>query len=251
MGDLEALAAMEAAWVKKVADSLTAYSPIRPDTTLAAFGGAGALVACRVAEAIGVKRVLIPGLAAVFSAYGIGFSDVGHSFSAPLAEASDRALAAAMDTLLTQASRAMFGEDAAIDDCRLVYTVEAAGADGRSTEYAVTGTTLPAGLAPDATLSVSLTAIKRMPQATLDGRFGEADHQPAVAHGTRLVVVDGREVELPLYRVEDQPKGVAVRASGPAVLEEAFFTGRIDAGWHFDINSAGDILLSRGTENEQ
>lgn len=250
MGDLEALAAMEAAWVKKVADSLTAYSPIRPDTTLAAFGGAGALVACRVAEAIGVKRVLIPGLAAVFSAYGIGFSDVGHSFSAPLAEASDRALAAGMDTLLTQASRAMFGEDAAIDDCRLVYTVEAAGADGRSTEYAVTGTTLPAGLAPDATLSVSLTAIKRMPQATLDGRFGEADHQPAVAHGTRHVVVDGREVELPLYRVEDQPKGVAVRASGPAVLEEAFFTGRIDAGWHFDINSAGDILLSSGTENE-
>ncbi|VWC87113.1 hydantoinase/oxoprolinase family protein [Burkholderia lata] len=250
MGDLEALAAMEAAWVKKVADSLTAYASIRPDTTLAAFGGAGALVACRVAEAIGVKRVLIPGLAAVFSAYGISFSDVGHSFSAPLAEATDSALAAAMDTLFTQASRAMFGEDAAIDDCRLLYTVEATSADGRSTEHAVTGTTLPAGLAPDATLSVSLTAIKRMPQATLDGRFGEADHQPAVAHGTRRVVVDGREVELPLYRVEDQPKGVAVRAAGPAVLEEAFFTGRIDAGWHFDINSAGDILLSSGTENE-
>ncbi|MBN3822838.1 hydantoinase/oxoprolinase family protein [Burkholderia sp. Ac-20384] len=250
MGDLEALAAMEAAWVKKVADSLTAYASIRPDTTLAAFGGAGALVACRVAEAIGVKRVLIPGLAAVFSAYGISFSDVGHSFSAPLAEATDSALAAAMDTLFTQASRAMFGEDAAIDDCRLAYTVEATGADGRSSEHAVTGTTLPAGLAPDATLSVSLTAIKRMPQATLDGRFDETGHQPAVAHGTRRVVVDGRETELPLYRVEDQPKGVAVRAAGPAVLEEAFFTGRIDAGWHFDINSAGDILLSSGTENE-
>ena len=41
MGELEALAAMEAAWVKKVADSLTAYASIRPDTTLAAFGGAG------------------------------------------------------------------------------------------------------------------------------------------------------------------------------------------------------------------
>lgn len=250
MGELEALAAMEAAWVKKVADSLTAYASIRPDTTLAAFGGAGALVACRVAEAIGVKRVLIPELAAVFSAYGISFSDVGHSFSAPLAEATDSALSAAMDTLFTRASRAMFGEDAAIDDCRLVYTVEATGADGRSSEHAVTGTTLPAGLAPDATLSVSLTAIKRMPQATLDGRFDEAGHQPAVAHGTRRVVVDGREAELPLYRVEDQPKGVAVRAAGPAVLEEAFFTGRIDAGWHFDINSAGDILLSSGTENE-
>lgn len=250
MGDMEALSAMEAAWVAKVADSLTAFASIRPDTTLAAFGGAGALVACRVAEAIGVKGVLIPGLAAVFSAYGIGFSDVGHSFSTPLAEVSDSALAAAMDVLFTQASRAMFGEDAAIDDCRLTYTIEASGLDGQTVEHALQGSTLPAGLAPDATLSVRLTAVKRMPQAALAGRFGEAGHQAAITHDTRLVVVDGREVALPLYRVEDQPKGVAVRAAGPAVLEEAFFTGRIDAGWHFEINSAGDILLSRGEENQ-
>ncbi|WP_179405309.1 hydantoinase/oxoprolinase family protein [Burkholderia guangdongensis] len=251
MGDREALSAMEAAWVAKVADSLTAYTEIRPDTTLAAFGGAGALVACRVAEAIGVTRVLIPGLAAVFSAYGIGFSDVGHSFSAPLADATDDALAAAMDALFTQASRAMFGEDAQIDDCRLIYALEATGADGRTVEHALRGQTLPAGLQPGATLSVSLTAVKRMPQATLAGRFGDGGHQVAITRDTRLVVVDGHEAELPLYRVEDQPKGVAVRAAGPAVLEEDFFTGRIDAGWHFEINSAGDILLSRGEENEQ
>lgn len=251
MGDMEAVSAMEAAWVKKVAGSLTDYTPIRRDTTLAAFGGAGALVACRVADAIGVKRVLIPGLAAVFSAYGIGFSDVGHSFSAPVAEATNSALAAAMDALLVQASRAMFGEDAAIDDCRLVYTLEAATPDGQTVDHALQGQTLPAGIAPDATLSVSLTAIKRMPQAKLDGRFGEDGHQVAVTHDTRLVVIDGHQAELPLYRVSDQPKGVAVSAAGPAVLEEDFFTGRIDAGWHFQINSAGDILLSRREENEQ
>ncbi len=251
MGDGEALSAMEAAWVKKVADSLTACTEIRPDTTLAAFGGAGALVACRVADAIGVKRVLIPGLAAVFSAYGIGFSDVGHSFSAPLAGATDGALSATMGTLFTQASRAMFGEDAAIDDCRLIYTLEATGADGKAVEHALQGPTLPKGIPSGATLSVTLTAVKRMPQAALKGRFGEGSHQVAITKGTRFVVVNGHEVELPLYRVEDQPKGVAVRASGPAVLEEDFFTGRIDAGWHFEINSAGDILLSRGEENEQ
>ncbi|WP_081076323.1 hydantoinase/oxoprolinase family protein [Burkholderia cepacia] len=250
MGDKEALAAMEAAWVKKVADSLVAYTEIRADTTLAAFGGAGAFVACRVADAIGVKRVLIPGLAAVFSAYGIGFSDVGHGFSAPLADTTGDALATTMDVLLTQASRAMFGEGAAIEDCRLVYTLEATGADGKTVEHALTGPALPPGVAPGATLSVTLTAIKRMPQAVLDGRFGEGGQQAAIARGTRLVVVDGREAELPLYRVEDQPKGVAVYAAGPAVLEEDFFTGRIDAGWHFEINSTGDILLSSGKESK-
>lgn len=248
MGDLEALSAMEAAWVKKVADSLSAYSPIRTDTTLAAFGGAGALVACRVADAIGVKRVLIPGLAAVFSAYGIGFSDVGHSFSAPLAEATDEALAAAMDALRMQAARAMFGEDAAIDDCRLLHTLEAVAGDGQTVEHALQGRTLPPGLPAGAALSVSLTAVKRMPQATPEGRFGDGRHQAAISRGTRHVVVDGREAPLPLYRVEDQPKGIAVRAAGPAVLEEDFFTGRIDAGWQFEINSAGDILLSRSEE---
>ena len=44
------------------------------------------------------------------------------------------------------------------------------------------------------------------------------------------------------------PRGVAVSLQGPAVLEEAFFTGRIDAGWTLNINAAGDILLARGTE---
>jgi len=29
------------------------------------------------------------------------------------------------------------------------------------------------------------------------------------------------------------------------VLEEAFFTCRIDSGWTFEINDAGDILLAR------
>ncbi len=86
---------MEAAWVAKVADSLKAYTHIHADTTLAAFGGAGPFVACKVAEAAGVSRVIIPGLAAVFSAFGIGFSDIGHTYEHALAAADDAALGAA------------------------------------------------------------------------------------------------------------------------------------------------------------
>src|SRR3546814_8027533 len=66
---------MEAAWVAKVADALTKFANISSDTTLAAFGGGGPFVVCKVAEAAGISRVLIPGLAAVFSAFGLGFSD--------------------------------------------------------------------------------------------------------------------------------------------------------------------------------
>ena len=43
---------------------------------LACFGGAGGQHACRVADALGMERILIHPLAGVLSAYGIGLADV-------------------------------------------------------------------------------------------------------------------------------------------------------------------------------
>src|SRR5262249_29412812 len=43
--------------------------------TLVCFGGAGGQHACLVADALGMKRVLIHPLAGVLSAYGIGLAD--------------------------------------------------------------------------------------------------------------------------------------------------------------------------------
>ena len=59
----------------------------------------------------------------------------------------------------------------------------------------------------------------------------------------RRTLSGGSWVELPLYRVEDQVD--AVQGNGPCVLEEAFFTCRIESGWRFEINEARDILVSR------
>ena len=44
--------------------------------TLACFGGAGGQHACRVADALGMERILIHPLAGVLSAYGIGLAEV-------------------------------------------------------------------------------------------------------------------------------------------------------------------------------
>jgi 5-oxoprolinase (ATP-hydrolysing) len=71
--------------------------------TLACFGGAGGQHACRVADALGMERILIHPLAGVLSAYGIGIADVkairdasvlkplGEDFSEALAELEQRA----------------------------------------------------------------------------------------------------------------------------------------------------------------
>jgi len=87
-----------------------------------------------------------------------------------------------------------------------------------------------------------------LPDTTITGRFGAALH-PAVGKSTRKTWLAGKPQSLPLYRVEEQRAGAT--AKGPAVLEEAFFTCRIDPGWQFEINDAGDILLSRIAEGSR
>ena len=235
----DAAQAMEQAWVAKIAESLRRGAQIGPDTVLAAFGGAGPFVVCKVAEAAGIPKVIIPGLAAVFSAFGIGFSDIAHEYALPLAISDAAGLKATRAVLLERARRGMFAEGADPDECTLTFSVHAAG-DERS--FAVTGEALPAGLPKNAALSLVLEAVKPIAHASMSGRFGSAAHA-AKSAGTRRVALGKSASEVPLYRAEEQSAGAS--AAGPAVLEEAFFTCRVDAGWRFEINEAGDILLSR------
>jgi N-methylhydantoinase A/oxoprolinase/acetone carboxylase beta subunit len=107
LSDDKAIEAMEAAWVAKIASSLKRYTKVGTDAALAAFGGGGPLVVCRIAEQAGIAQIVIPGLAAVFSAFGLGFSDIGHSYEAPLTALDDKALASCRDGLIEQARRGM------------------------------------------------------------------------------------------------------------------------------------------------
>ena len=240
--DEEAAAeAMENAWVTKIATNLKRYTTITPDTTLAAFGGGGPLVACKVADAAGISKVVIPGLAAVFSAFGIGFSDIGHEYQAPLASNDNAALKTVREQLRERARRGMYAEGADIDQCRCDFMLHISRGDDEQA-IPLMGEVLPAGLAADAHLSLSLDVTKPIAHASLSGRFGE-QLKPAVSRASRRTRSGGKWQTLPVYRVEEQSAGAS--ASGPAILEEAFYTCRIEAGWRFEINTAGDILLSR------
>jgi N-methylhydantoinase A/oxoprolinase/acetone carboxylase beta subunit len=232
---------MERAWVAKIADSIEAYTRITPDTVLAAFGGGGPLVVCRVAEAAGITRVIIPGLAAVFSAFGLGFSDIAHHYEAPLASGDASGLERAQASLIDRARRDMAGEGFALADCRIEWSLTVS-ADGTERVVRLPAAVLPEGLPPRAKLSLTLEVAKPIPQPSLSGDF-EGAHAVARAAGTRRVLIGSDRVDVPLYRVEDQVAGA--HAAGPAVLEEAYFTCRIDPGWSFRINAAGDIRLDR------
>jgi N-methylhydantoinase A/oxoprolinase/acetone carboxylase beta subunit len=232
-----AVAAMEKAWVEKVAITIRESAKPDKDTVLAAFGGAGPFVVCKVAEAAGISRVLIPGLAAVFSAFGLGFSDIGHQYEAPLSGRDATSLKAAADDLMDQATRGMFGEGLELASCKMQKHLVVSG-KGIDERRPMANGSLPADLPRDARVSLGLTVTHALPQPKLTGTFG-AKKAEAVSKAKRKV--SGRD--LPLYRVEDQKAGAS--AVGPAVLEEAYFTGRLDEGWRFEINDSGDILLSR------
>jgi N-methylhydantoinase A len=232
-----ALSAMEDAWVAKVVEAIKQYAPVTAETTLVAFGGAGPFVICRVAQALGAKRVLIPGLAAIFSAFGVGFSDIAHDFEATLEQTDDESIARARTQLVEQARRAMFGEGFALEKCRIDEWL-------RVSETIVQ--LLPAqhakamANAAGQPVALGLRATLRLPRTVLRGRFG-IDRPTATSAGMRHTWVDGQWQDLPLYRIEDQ---CGARGVGPAILEDAFYTSRIASGWIFECDASGDILLT-------
>lgn len=240
-----AAAAMEAAWVAAIAENLSNFATLDSETVLTAFGGAGPFVVCRVADAVGVDRVLIPAMAAVFSAYGIGFADVGHRYDATPTSNDAAAVAACWADLVERARRGMFAEGFDLADCRLDGTLTVTHGE-RQWSIPVSGTEdLPAAPPDAARLELSLAIRKDMPHPPLRGNFN-SPAEPAIGAGTRRVLLGESWVEVPLYRAEDQPPGAS--AAGPAVLEEAFYTCRVDSGWQFEVNLAGDVLLTRQSE---
>jgi N-methylhydantoinase A/oxoprolinase/acetone carboxylase beta subunit len=226
LGVEEAISRMESAWVEKVVASLRATVNLREDSVLTAFGGAGPLLATRIATAAGLQRVLIPGLAAVFSAFGVGFSDISHEFERGVDPRDAAAVDAARRLLRESAVRAMYAEGIDFEDCQ-------------TEEKWVNQTESHATLV--------LRASRSVPQARITGTFGERRAQAIVdtsaSTSRREILCDLERQTLPLLRLEEHSGGFV--AAGPIVLEESFFTARIDAGWQIECNPTGDILLSR------
>jgi N-methylhydantoinase A/oxoprolinase/acetone carboxylase beta subunit len=236
---------MEKAWVHKIAESITRYTDVKEDMTLAAFGGGGPLAACKVAEAINIKEITIPSLAAVFSAFGIGFSDIGHTFLQKLEDFDQSSINLARVKIKEIASRGMFSEGTTIENCKLEEWIEICTNDVIKS-YALGSSDIPKKLTAGETATLYLKSTKAVPHPALKGSFKEKSAS-ALSTSTRKVLIDGSHQDLPLYLVEKQVG--AVKAMGPAILEESFFTCRVDKGWSFFINNSGDILLTKVGEN--
>lgn len=239
----EALLHMEHAYEEKVAVELHRFTKISKDTKLLAFGGAGPLNACGVAEKAGINSVAVPKMAAVFSAYGIGECDISHHYAITLHDCNDSGLQEAIATLKTKASRDMFAEGFAEGSydirARLVAMVGGTEVSHDLAELAV----LPAALKGIGQLELELSAVKVLRSESQKRATFEAGGK-ALADGKRTLLTKGQgRIDVPVYKLANMKTGDS--GVGPAIIEEDFFTCRVLDDWSFVISDAGDILLNR------
>jgi N-methylhydantoinase A len=242
LGLEDALLQMEAAYFAATAATFTDAIVDAADTTVAAFGGAGPMSACGAARLNGVRTVLIPKLAAIFSAFGISFSDIGQTYEIGLSDGSADAAKQLHDSLLQRAERDMFQEGHELASCALVWNIVVEGNDGTLVSeipYSY-GDTPTIGADQHAALKLTVTA--PLPHAVLGGS-DQLWPRPAVASATRQVRSSSEHVdEVGVYSLLEQEPGAT--APGPAIVEGPFFTARVLTGWRFDVTALGDLMLT-------
>lgn len=246
LGIEQAALAMKEAWVNKVAAELRAYTPVTPDTVLAAFGGAGPLLSCQVAEAAGIKRILIPGLAAVLSAYGIGFSDIAHVQNVQIAGPGAEQVSAGLRKALNQLARDMHAEGFGLAECDLSAAFlmtdgQEAGRVSWRGEQADPVLAWPSRCG-DGPLTLTVKAVRPLPHAQIE-RIEAGRQEEARLDGLRSVRGAEGPAQLGIYDVAQQPPGAM--ASGPLVLQESYFTAWVPRGWSFRCEGQGDLILQR------
>jgi N-methylhydantoinase A len=237
----DALLEMEKAYEEKIANGLAVYQNQADDVTLLAFGGAGPMSACGVARAAGINQIIVPRLAAVFSAFGITFSDIAHEYQANIGELNGQALQEKLDQLEERAKRDMFAEGFDISECT-IHTHLSFFRDG---EYKFIDFDkkdgLIIGLEGAEDIRVHLKVVKPIAHFKLEGKKKLKDLKPDAIYEKSILHAGKQEIEVPVYRFEDMGPGTA--GTGPALIEDEYFTCRVLEGWTYRINENKDIFL--------
>jgi 5-oxoprolinase (ATP-hydrolysing) len=227
--------------------------------TLCGFGGAAGQHACAVADALEIRRVLLPPLAGVLSAWGIGLADLVELRQAPVqAEFDPGVLAQGRALLETLGERA-----AAALEAQGVSRAEITRAARLRLRTAGSDTTLEVPLDDEATVRAAFAAAHErrfgfaatealvLESVEAEARGGGRDPAglapvPARLAGERgqcQAWIDGQWREVPLLpRAVLQPGELL---DGPALVPETNATTWVAPGWRARIDAAGNLLLER------
>ncbi|AMW09244.1 5-oxoprolinase [Streptomyces qaidamensis] len=231
---------------------------------LTTFGGAGGQHACMVADSLGIRTVLVPPMAGVLSALGIGLADTTamreQSVEAPLEPVSMPGVRKTAEDLEAAARAELLAEDVPEERIEVTRRAELRY-DGTDTTLTVELTepekmrrafedrhratysfTLDRPIVVEA-LSVEATGITESPDLSALAPYGATtDGSPAAPRTVRLHT-GGAWRDVPLHRREDLPPSDTV--TGPAVITEAGSTTVVDDGWRAAATDDGHLVMER------
>ncbi len=221
---------------------------------LVAFGGAGGQHACRVAQRLGIGRVLISPFAAVLSAYGIGLAEQRSLRQHPV----ESELNASLLAVLADQAKSLEVELAQVIGAKPRFTrrlwLRYAGADSLLSlplERSCDGMTFKFhalhaerfGFAdPDQKIICASLEV----EAEAGGAEAQAAPvlatDPGQALATCPLFLDGAWQAAAVYRREDLAAGQ--RLCGPALVVEAGSCTVVEPGWQLEVSWRGDLLLT-------
>lgn len=228
---------------------------------LTTFGGAGGQHACAVADALGIRTVLIPPMAGVLSALGIGLADTTamreQSVEIPLGPAAPQRLASVAESLERAARAELLDEGVPGERIRVVRRVHL--------RYEGTDTAIPVQLAEIETMatafesshralytflldrpliaeaiSVEATGLTDQPDLS---QLGDQANDTTGSSETVRIYSNGLWRDAPLRRREAMRPGDVL--TGPAIIAEANATTVVDDGWQATMTETGHLLAQR------
>jgi N-methylhydantoinase A len=237
----KALLIMEKAYEQKIAQGLAVYQDKVGKATLLAFGGAGPMSACGAARAAGIEEVLIPRLAAVFSAFGISFSDIAHEYQVSLTEWNQEEIREKINQLKIRAERDMFAEGFTLSECQ-VETYLSVVRDGKLEAIQLKDAAeFLEGLEGTEDVQVNLKVVKPIAHYNFETSANVAPITPKPVRQQRILHPSKEWMDVPVYRFEEMIPGST--GSGPALIEDQLFTCRVLDGWTFKVTENKDIFM--------
>ncbi|MCX5183176.1 hydantoinase B/oxoprolinase family protein [Streptomyces sp. NBC_00268] len=228
--------------------------------TLTTFGGAGGQHACMVADSLGIRTVLVPPMAGVLSALGIGLADTTamreQSVEAPLEASAMPGILRTADDLEGATRAELLAEDVPQDRIRVtrraqlrydgtdtVLTVELTEPDTMTHTFeerhrATYSFTLDRPVVVEA-LSVEATGLTEPPDLSALTTSSSARG----ATETVSLHTGGAWRDVPLHRREELPPAETV--TGPAIITEASATTVVDDGWRAATTDDGHLVMER------
>lgn len=242
--------------------------------SMIAFGGAGPVHACGVAELLESDRIIFPVNASVLSAFGTLVSpvriDLARSMLRRLDAIDPAERTGLLDELRNEGRRVLAAAGSSADAVRFRYGLDAryAGQGNEVTVWVGEGDQWPVtdaavldafeseykrifGLAiPDVPveivtwrLAVSADADQVSPEPVPSGSGAEPFSRRPMVFGRGMEPID-----TPVYRRGDLGGGATF--SGPAVVEERETTAVIRPGWNVEVGPDGSLIATRDTGSD-